>query len=683
MKYSSKTRSECYYPPILSNGDIVIAPSADGTVGYTKNQDFPDFKRAYDGCIYRAGRRAIGGPPNFDAALISFGSFHFSRGAELVDFEQELCIDEGCIRSTCLYSDGAKVYSDCVICQDKNMYILRKKFEAGAHKAELRYRFFEQESDAKRYVNCVVAQKMENGAVIDFIISGYERYTGRIAVFCDIPSDVTANGGEVTLKCSVPENGEACFFICLEDDFGDSEYKARVNEWIAEALSSGGVEKQFRRTADTFKEFYSEGYVTTPDKRLNSIYKTALYNLRCYTTKWSMAVGIYDDSWQGKFFTYDEYHNFIAMLESGRHVLSKKVPEFRIRTTLDKAIKRATHLTDDQAHFPFITDEYGNNVETNGFWRDHVLQNATVALGAYEYYEYSKDMEFLSTSYRMIRACAKFYTLHMIYQKQDGSYFLGKCTDLERLGSSVENPFLTVCGVIKTLEICAAASEILQTDEEYRAECKQIVDGLRKNLPCEEGRFVPYLNCKQKSIAVFGGKFPFDVIASNDERMLKAWKDFESTGEKYGNMYAVGKKLSPWYALWKAIGYTRIGDAEHAYDSLKQSYESVGCFDEMFEINERDHRYRPYFSTAAAMFITVTNEMLLQSDGENIYILPAFEDAGETVDFRLAAKGGAMVEARIENGRIAHLKVSTACGASCREFKVYFKGEYYSTVMSE
>ena len=396
-----------------------------------------------------------------------------------------------------------------------------------------------------------------------------------------------------------------------------------------------------------------------------------------------MAVGIYEDSWHGKFFTFDEYHNFIAMLESGRYALAKRVPEFRINTTLKKAIKRATHLTDEQAHFPFITDEYGNNVETNGFWQDHILQNATVALGAYEYYEYTKDVEFLSRSYRMIRACAKFYTLHMIYQNQDGSYFLGKCTDLERLGSSVENPFFTVCGVIKTLEICAAASEILQTDEEYREECKRIAEGLRKNLPCEEGRFVPYLNCKQKSIAVFGGKFPFDVIDFDDERMIKAWEDFESKGSKYGNMYAVGKKLSPWYALWKSIGYTRVGDTERAYDSLNLSYESVGCFDEMFEINEHGHRYRPYFSTAAALFVTVANEMLLQSDGDNIYILPAFEDAGETVSFKLAAKGGAMVEARIEGGRIAHLKVSAACGAPRKEFNVYFKGEYYSTVILE
>lgn len=683
MKYNSKTRAACYYPPILSNGEIVIAPTAEGDICYTKEKDFPDFKKAYDGCIYRAGRRAIEGVPNFEAALLSFGTFKFLRGANLKEFEQELCINEGCVRSLCEYSDGARVYSDSVVCQDKNMYVLKKRFMAQAHDVELKYTLCGYSETTDSLISITGTEEISSGATIDFVMMGYEKYTGRVAVFCNRPTKVLVNGREITLTCNLPKNGEICFFICLEDDLYCDDYKTRIDEWISDALSEGGVERQFKNTAAVFEKFFSDGYVNTPDKKLNSIYKTALYNLKCYTTRWSMAVGIYNDSWHGKFFTYDEYHNFIAMLESGRYELAKRVPTFRLEATLDKAIKRATYLTEQQARFPFITDEYGNDAGTNGFWMDHIMQNATVALGAYEYYEYTQDTEFLRRCYRMIRACAKYYTLHMVYQKQDGSYFLGKCTDLERLGSSVENPFLTMCGVIKTLEICAEASEILEEDGEYGEECRRIAEGLRKNLPCEDGRFVPYLNCKQKSIAVFGGKFPFDVISSDDERLLDAWEDFEVKGGKYGNMYAVGNSISPWYALWKAIGYTRLQQAQKAYNSLTQSYASVGCFDEMFEINEPDYRYRPYFSTAAALFVTVANEMLLQSDMENIYLLPAFDDKGEKVEFKLAAKGGALVEARIEEGRISDLKIRSVCGAPRREFNIYFKGELYSRMTSE
>ena len=677
MKYRSGMELEYYYPPILSNGEMVLAPTAEGTLDYTKEKDFPHFKKAYDGVIYREGRRAIEWLPNFDAVLIPFGSFCFKRGAELVDFEQELCAHEGCVRSECKYSDGARVYSECIVCQDKGVYVLRKRFEAEAHEAEISYSLLRKPSAAENFISVTDTQILQNGVIIDFLVRGCERFEGRVAVFCDRAVQASVSGGDATLKCKIPENGELSLFICIEDSIGTPEYKQRIEEWLKELLAQGGVDAQFKKTAENFEQFYSQGYVRTPDERLDSIYTTALYNLRCYATKWSMAVGIYEDSWQGKFFVFDEYYNFIALLESGRYDIAKRVPEFRMATTLNKAIKRATHLTDEQAHFPFITDEYGNNVETNGFWRDHIFQNAMIALGTYEYYEYTKDVEFLRRSYRMIRACAKYYTLHMIYQKQDGSWFVGKCTDLERLGSSVENAFFTACGVIKTLEICAAASEILQTDEEYREECKRIVEGLHKNLPMEQGRFVPFLGCKQKSIAVFGGKFPFDVIAGDDERLIKAWEDFESKGASFGNMYAVGKKLSPWYAVWKAIGYARIGETAKAYECLKQSYASVGCFDEMFEINEEQCRFRPYFSTAAAVFVSTVNEMMLQSDGKNIYLLPAFDDGGERVEFKLLAKGGALVEALVDGGKLQELKISSLSEASEKEFSVYFKGKFY------
>ena len=41
---------------------------------------------------------------------------------------------------------------------------------------------------------------------------------------------------------------------------------------------------------------------------------------------------------------------------------------------------------------------------------------------------------------------------------------------------------------------------------------------------------IDYRKCEKKS--VFGGKYLFDIIDEKDERMMKAWKDFEE--EKYG-----------------------------------------------------------------------------------------------------------------------------------------------------
>ena len=93
----------------------------------------------------------------------------------------------------------------------------------------------------------------------------------------------------------------------------------------------------------------------------------------------------------------------------------------------------------------------------------------------------------------------------------------------------------------------------------------------------------------------------------------------------------------------------RANLSDKAYKSLTQSYESVGVFDEMFEINEESVYYRPWFSTAAGIFISTVNDMLIQCDKNIIHILPAFPHNID-VSFKLSAKGGITVEAAVKNG---------------------------------
>ena len=186
--------------------------------------------------------------------------------------------------------------------------------------------------------------------------------------------------------------------------------------------------------------------------------------------------------------------------------------------------------------------------------------------------------------------------------------------------------------------------------------------------------YVPFLNCEQKSIAVFAGKFPFNVIEGDDEKLLRAWRDFEENGAKYGNMYAMGKSISPWYACWKAEGYTRARMPEEAYAALKQSYSSAGVFNEMFEINEEKVKKRPWFTTASGIFISTVNEMLVQSEGTRIDILPAFP-LSDDVSFKLSVKGGAVLEVKIEKGKLVFVKVMADSEDVTGKYQIYYRNE--------
>lgn len=87
---------------------------------------------------------------------------------------------------------------------------------------------------------------------------------------------------------------------------------------------------------------------------------------------------------------------------------------------------------------------------------------------------------------------------------------------------------------------------------------------------------------------------------------------------------------------------------------------NAGFFAEMFEINDAKTEtiYRPWFTTAAGMLVHSVNEMLLQSDGETIYIAPALPVEIKNFSFKLAAHNGVTVEVKVEKHCLKKLKVA-------------------------
>ena len=169
-------------------------------------------------------------------------------------------------------------------------------------------------------------------------------------------------------------------------------------------------------------------------------------------------------------------------LLSSNHINSAyKIPHFRAEG-LAKAIKRASspHSV-RQARYPWETLENGDEGSPIGYWHDHVFHMACIAMGEYYYYKYTGDNQFLiEEGYPVIKACAMFYINQMLCEVADGSLKVGKCTDLERLGASVPNGYMTACGIIKTIQIFCETANILGLDEanEYSHFAKRLYDAL-------------------------------------------------------------------------------------------------------------------------------------------------------------------------------------------------------------
>ena len=84
-------------------------------------------------------------------------------------------------------------------------------------------------------------------------------------------------------------------------------------------------------------------------------------------------------------------------------------------------------------------------------------------------------------------------------------------------------------------------------------------------------------------------------------------------------------------------------------------------------------------TSADTMFPSFTagagSEMLIQSDGENIYLLPALGEEFSTVSFKLSVKGGAVVEVAIENNQIKKLDITFLPAATQKKFKIFLRGK--------
>jgi hypothetical protein len=245
----------------------------------------------------------------------------------------------------------------------------------------------------------------------------------------------------------------------------------------------------------------------------------------------------------------------------------------------------------------------------------------------------------------------------MIYDAPDGGMFIGKCTDLERLGPAKINPFMTSCGAIYTLEAAAQAAAVLKADGEEATAWKHAATHLRESLPAEGDRYVPYAGCKDESVASLGGLFPYPVFDETNLRQRNAVYHYVNNGRAFGNMYQMGQSVCAWYLGWMAAALAELGDKTEPVKMLDEAAAGAGCFGEMFEINETKVSRTPWFSTASGNIVYALNQMLVQSRDDRIVLLAGAPEAWKDYSFKLACHGNLAVEVAVKDGRLTRLSL--------------------------
>lgn len=425
----------------------------------------------------------------------------------------------------------------------------------------------------------------------------------------------------------------------------DTSYAAHTNAWHA---------------------YYSESFVEMPDAELQAMALMAAYHLRCDATRWSFPVGIFHSHWQGLYFGFDSMYMFEGLISAGHFATSRREPDFRF-AQLPSAIARNKYNRNDHKYgarwYWEATEEApvsSSYVEgsVNGIWLDHIFHMANIARSAWLQYRYTRDETYLrEQGYPLILQCARYFRNNWVYEAGEDSAFIGRCTDLERLGAARNRPFMTTCGAIYTLRIAAAAAQILATNQTEAADFSATASRLVKGLPQRDDRYIAYIperdEVLQESVGTLAGFSPYPIFPATNSLQRAAVQHFMKHGSASGNMYPMGKRICPWYAAKMAVALQAMQEAQAAFEWLKVAAASKGeAFGEFWEINEPAVQLHPYFTTAAGSTLFAINRMFVTDDEATgrtlvaVNVPPAWRDFA----FRLPCQQGAFITMRRSNG---------------------------------
>jgi len=650
-------QKKLYAAPILANGEISIQLGPDGTMAVL---DEP--VRAVSSpsrYIWWQARRRADLPTH---PLFPFGRFiqTLSQNGTVLcvkEADQELDTDHAAVWCRTVYEDESVIETEAFIADQINLIAVKKRFyPASAFDYQFTYALCGKEG-IDRLPARLSCTPPENG-MICYYAPGQDDCCGCVRVFDDCGTVSVSGTNSISLNKRIEEPCTICYYILLADTITDSNPASWSEQQKKRILEDGWteLEKAHREEWDAYDR---EGGASLCDPLLDRVYRTAQYHQKCYTTKWSLPVAINDESWDGRFFAFDEHFMLGGLLTTGHINAALHVPYHRLKG-LPIARGRCSSGSQRAARYPWETLENNREGAPQGFWMEHIFHMAAITLGAYECWKYTADLEYLKQVYPMISACAEFYRRHSIYHMGNGRVIVGKCTDLERLGAGVENAYMTTCGVIATLRAFADCARILDCDADIAAESLSLADALLASLPNDGEKYVPFPGCTDKSIAVYAGIYPYTVDGLNTEWELRAMRDYEEQEETYGNMYAVGQGVCSWYAAWKSVVYAALKMPEKACGYLEYIGERTGDFGEVYEIwnKESNTYYRPWFTTAAGMYVHAFNAILLSCQENQISVAAALSEKYRSFRFTLPSHGDVRVHAAASDGVITELEVT-------------------------
>lgn len=402
--------------------------------------------------------------------------------------------------------------------------------------------------------------------------------------------------------------------------------------------------------------YFAVSSVTIPDAQYQHAYDATLYHIKAMQSPVSggLPVNNLRRTWSSHIF-WDSYYLHRALLEANHMAEALEGSRF-FQRTLDHAERHAREEFDGGVGLKWdweITHDGRKAYGTLLHMKFQVHNNASYVNEIIGYYDYAQDLDYLREFYPILEGIARFYRA-CIVEKTERGYEIGYLVGVHESPVKVKNDGINLAGTIVILRQFVRASRILGVPEtDFIRECDAIASEMLKTMGLlYNGRyFMASEDHDQLNMSSIGPIYPMGVIDPRDERAISTVSTYLDkhmkivSGDNRVDQSAGWTHSSPWAAGVIGTMLARQREGDKAWQVLESSRQHLCNFGGMTEVMENGEWNMQYFGTAEAAVITVIHNMLLQTSGDSIDVMPALPSQWEQAAFSNLRAAGFTVSA--------------------------------------